>query len=141
MKKTSIARYVAAAAVSVASLTVAAPAPAQATIIDTDGVSAMYGGSGITGTVYWRNYNDGFAQLTVHNPNDGYCVIVQDRVWRNGAYGPWRYTGQGTFCTQSTYSVSPYTSNTGVRIYYWQFRTRPAYTNTWTYETNSPGGA
>lgn len=139
MKKSTYARYAAAAAMTVASLTVAAPA--QATIIDTDNVSAFYGGSGVSGTVYWRNYYDGYAHLTVYNPDDGYCVTVQDRVWRNGAYGPWRDTGQGTFCTQSTYSVNPYTNSTGARIYYWQFRTRPAYTSTWTYYTVSPGGA
>lgn len=133
-----ITRMTAAAAVLTGAMSLAAPA--EASIIDTDGVSAFQGGSGVSGTVYWRNHNDGFAQLTVHNPNDGYCVIVQDRVWRNGAYGPWRDTGQGTFCTRTSYAVNPYTGG-GARIYYWQFRTRPAYSDTWVHDTNSPGGA
>ena len=114
-------------------------APAHAAIIDIDAVNTLYAGSGLTGNVYWRNVNDGFAQLTVHNPPDGFCVVVDDRVKRNGVWGPWRHSG--SFCYDATYPLNLPSYNTGQRIDSWQFRSRPAWRTEWTPDTNAPGGA
>lgn len=129
---------VAAASIAVLAGGLAAATPAHA-IIDTDAVNTMYQGSGVTGTTYWRNHNDGFAQLTLHNPNDGYCVVLQYRVQRAGVWGGWIH--DGSYCQYTQYSVNLPSGNTGQQINAWQIRTRPAYTSTWTYDTNSPGGA
>lgn len=137
----SISTRVTVAAISIAVLAsgLATATPAQAAVIETDGVNTLSGGSGVVGTVYWRNYNDGFAQLTLYNPSDGYCVVLQHRVQRAGVWGGW--SDSVSYCLNNTYAVNLYTGNTGQRINAWQIRTRPAYTSTWNYDTNSPGGA
>ena len=128
----------AAAAVAMLAGGVAAATPAQAAVIETDAVNTMYHGNGVKGTIYWRNYNDGFAQVTLYNVDDGYCVVLQHRVLRGGVWGPW---DDMSYCKNTTYPLNLWTGNTGQRITSWQIRTRPAWTSTWTYDTNAPGGA
>ena len=116
-------------------------APARAAVIDIDAVTTVTKGGGLTGNVYWRNVNDGFAQLTVHNDiTDRYCVVVEDRVKRNGVWGPWRH---GSYCFYATYAINLPSYNTGRRIDSWQFRSHSANRgpDDWDTDTNAPGGA
>ena len=96
----NIRTRLAAAVASIAVLAggVVAATPAHAAILETDEVTTLTAGGGVKGTVYWRNYNDGFAQLTLFNPDDGYCVSLQHRVQRGGVWGGW--TDLGAYCRE-----------------------------------------
>jgi hypothetical protein len=115
--------------------------PSQAAYYDTDYVTTMSSSNdGVTGYIYWSNAYSGSAQLTVHNnPNDGYCVLVQDRVERGGVWSGW--AERGPYCLNATYALNLTVGNNGRPVQSWQFRTRPAWASNWISDANAPGGA
>lgn len=115
--------------------------PSQAAYYDVDYVSTYSStGNGVAGNVYWSSAYYGDARLTVYNnPNDGYCVLVQDRVERGGVWSGW--VERGPYCYSSTYALNLTAGNAGRPIQAWEFRSRPAWASNWLYNTAFPGGA
>ncbi len=134
-----VTKIVVTAIVIALGLLLVSSAPAQATVMATDQVSAGISGNSIRGSVNWTSYASGYGQVTIYNDmTDGVCATAQQRVMRGGVWGRWSTIV--ILCTQASITYNVTSGSNGQTIQYWQFSIRDANSG-WAYDTNSPGGA